>query len=221
MFISPAGASGGGFEMQKNKNTVPKKKNSANCAQNISIVGSRGIKPLKHQADDICIQDGYTQVLALLNHHRQVLAEELPNFWSHSPENSGSAKLSARLRSSTPCCMVSSGSSASEEEDDDELLICCILSFRFWLAFFSCCSLVAAFWAFRTWKTCSSSCTSCRKVRSPWTRRNWGAADHGAITIIITINITITIIILLITIIFFSVFSTISASLYFLRGAGS
>lgn len=38
---SPAGASGGGFEMQKNKNTVRKKNDSANCAQNISIVGSQ------------------------------------------------------------------------------------------------------------------------------------------------------------------------------------
>lgn len=48
------------------------------------------------------------------------------------------------------------------EKDGSHSLRCCIFSCRFWLAFLSCCSLVAAFWAFRTWKTRSSSCTSCR-----------------------------------------------------------
>lgn len=43
---SPAGASGGGFEspgrvFEIKKNTVPKKKNSANYAQNIPITGSQ------------------------------------------------------------------------------------------------------------------------------------------------------------------------------------
>lgn len=49
-----------------------------------------------------------------------------------------------------------------EDGDSSYSLRCCILTFRFWLACFSCCSLVVAFWALRTWKTRSSSCTCCR-----------------------------------------------------------
>lgn len=43
-------------------------------------------------------------------------------FWSQSPENSGSARLSVRLWWPTSLYMVSSRSSASEEADDELLL---------------------------------------------------------------------------------------------------